>query len=1802
MSKYRVVIFVFLVVLVLVIATKGCFKREKPSPQSGSSAQPGAFQTILPVDGVINVDVFSAPVPVAWTASSNTDSYILEVAKDDDFTPANMVYSATLGPNTTSHSVTFGTLWGGVWYYWRVTAVNAFGTTVSSDAPSCFYTSVGGIIPGAFNLATPSDNDSGLDLTPELDWTNAPKESKYIVYLDNDSNFSSPIYTDTTRPGELGIQIPSSAGLTETSRYYWKVDAYNPFGTRSSSIYSFVTGPISSYTITPTATTITAGNGITMTITAYNSINAIVSSHIPFTLTMNSGAGLTYYTNNALTVVNPTGTYTMTNGTATVYVRITSAGSTTITATDRAGRTKSCAPFTVNTGPIATVTVSGPSSITSGVESSSYTAASYDTYNNPVADTYTCTKANGTGSANLSVDKLTGILAGTVTITATSNTAPAKAGGQTVTILPGTIATVTVAGSDPITSGIQSSSYTAVSRDINNNTVTDTFNWSNSNNTGTATRSVDKLTGVLAGAVTITATSVSAPTKAGGKTVTVIPGAVNIVTVAGSNSITSGIESSSYTAVSKDINNNTVSDTFTWSNSNGTGTATRNVDKLTGVLVGTVTITATSISAPSKSGGQTVTVIPGVVNTVTVAGSDPITSGIQSSSYTAVSRDINNNTVTDTFNWSNSNGTGTATRSVDKLTGVLSGTVTITATSVAAPSKSGGKTVTVIPGAINTVTVSGPDPITSGVESSSYTAVSYDTAGNFVTDTFNWSNSNNTGTATRNIDKLTGVLSGTVTITATSVAAPSKTGGQTVTVVPGAVNTVTVSGSNPITSGIESTSYSAVSRDINNNIVPDTYTWSKANGTGTANLNVDKLIGVISGTVIITATSTSAPTKSGGQIVTVVPGTVNSVTVSGSTPITSGIESASYTAVSRDINNNIVSDTYTWSNSNGTGTATRSVDKLTGVLVGTVTITATSVAIPTKSGGQTVTVVPGTVNSVTVSGSDPITSGIQSSSYTAVSRDINNNTVTDTFNWSNSNNTGTATRSVDKLTGVLSGTVTITATSVSAPAKSGGKTVTVIPGAVNTVIVSGPDPITSGMESSSYTAISRDINNNTVSDTYNWTKANGTGTAAINGAQLTGALAGTVTITATSVSAPAKSGGKTVTVIPGAVNTVIVSGPDPITSGVESSSYSAVSYDAAGNTVGADAHNWSYNNGTGTATRNIDKLTGVLSGTVTITATSVAAPSKAGGKTVTVIPGTVNTVIVSGPDPITSAVESSSYTAVSYDTAGNFVTDTFNWSNSNGTGTATRNIDKLTGVLSGTVTITATSVAAPSKAGGKTVTVIPGAIVTVTVSGSDPITSAVETASYIATSRDVAGNTVTDTFNWSNFNGTGTATRNIDKLTGVLSGTVTITATSISAPAKSGGKTVTVVPGAIANYSVIPASFSTVTGTNQTATVTARDANNNTVTTDSSTVITMTTTVVTATPTVLFYTNSGYTVQTVTYTLTSGIATIYYRATHDGTPPDGFILRATDANSKTGASGTITIPVSGPATRLVFTVQPTNTAAGSPFIPTVQVAVQDDYGNTVPNATNTITITSDAGVTLAVITQTNAVNGIAAFTGLTVGGISATGYTLTATSAGLTSTTSTAFAISPGAANNLTFIAQPQTITAGNTWAALTVRVWDAYTNPVSGISVAITTTNGAFIYGTLSQNSDSNGIATFGPLSMTLAATGYALSATYNTLFTTSTGFNVTPAVANTLEFVQQPTTTTAGASITPAVTVRCRDQYNNLVPNVSVWMIVVGGSPTLYGTSPMTTDANGLATFGDLSIQPAGVGYRLRASLTAP
>jgi len=89
----------------------------------------------------------------------------------------------------------------------------------------------------------------------------------------------------------------------------------------------------------------------------------------------------------------------------------------------------------------------------------------------------------------------------------------------------------------------------------------------------------------------------------------------------------------------------------------------------------------------------------------------------------------------------------------------------------------------------------------------------------------------------------------------------------------------------------------------------------------------------------------------------------------------------------------------------------------------------------------------------------------------------------------------------------------------------------------------------------------------------------------------------------------------------------------------------------------------------------------------------------------------------------------------------------------------------------------------------------------------------------------------------------------------------------------------------------------------------------------------------------------------------------------------------------------------------------------------------------------------------------------------------------------------------------------------------------------------------------------------------------------------------------AGTLGFAVQPSSATAGNIITPAIQVIVRDSLGN--PDTSFTAaitITIGVNPsggTLSGTASVAP-VNGIAQFGDLSIDKAGTGYVLRASAT--
>src|SRR5207244_949209 len=98
-----------------------------------------------------------------------------------------------------------------------------------------------------------------------------------------------------------------------------------------------------------------------------------------------------------------------------------------------------------------------------------------------------------------------------------------------------------------------------------------------------------------------------------------------------------------------------------------------------------------------------------------------------------------------------------------------------------------------------------------------------------------------------------------------------------------------------------------------------------------------------------------------------------------------------------------------------------------------------------------------------------------------------------------------------------------------------------------------------------------------------------------------------------------------------------------------------------------------------------------------------------------------------------------------------------------------------------------------------------------------------------------------------------------------------------------------------------------------------------------------------------------------------------------------------------GCSGSTSGPVQPAATKLVFTVQPSNAGAGAVNTPAVQVTVQDAQGNIVTTATTSITLaigTNPASGALAGTTTVAAVNGVATFANVSINN-AGTGYTLT---------------------------------------------------------------------------------------------------------------------------------------------------------------------------------------------------------------
>ena len=308
-------------------------------------------------------------------------------------------------------------------------------------------------------------------------------------------------------------------------------------------------------------------------------------------------------------------------------------------------------------------------------------------------------------------------------------------------------------------------------------------------------------------------------------------------------------------------------------------------------------------------------------------------------------------------------------------------------------------------------------------------------------------------------------------------------------------------------------------------------------------------------------------------------------------------------------------------------------------------------------------------------------------------------------------------------------------------------------------------------------------------------------------------------------------------------------------------------------------------------------------------------------------------------------------------------------------------------------------------------------------------------------------------------------------------------------------------------------------------------------------------------------------------------------ATRDATA-ETVTLTATDANSRTGSRAGLVVQA---ALSIATTSLPNGTAGDAYSQALAATGGAAPYGGwTVTAGVLPAGLALDGGT--GVISGTPTTAETQAFT------------VQVSDAASHTATQALSLTVGAGAAAQLAVVQTPANTVAGVVLSPhFSVRLRDAFGNdvPAAGVTVEVALTTGPGpLSGTVSRPTDATGLAVFDDLVLQAAGAAQQLTASSTGLTPAAgTTFDVLPAAAASLVFVQQPTSALVGATITPAVTLRVRDAFGNDVPGEPVSIELVG-TGTLSGDAPANTGPGGIATFAALSVNHVGAANILEAS----
>ncbi len=270
------------------------------------------------------------------------------------------------------------------------------------------------------------------------------------------------------------------------------------------------------------------------------------------------------------------------------------------------------------------------------------------------------------------------------------------------------------------------------------------------------------------------------------------------------------------------------------------------------------------------------------------------------------------------------------------------------------------------------------------------------------------------------------------------------------------------------------------------------------------------------------------------------------------------------------------------------------------------------------------------------------------------------------------------------------------------------------------------------------------------------------------------------------------------------------------------------------------------------------------------------------------------------------------------------------------------------------------------------------------------------------------------------------------------------------------------------------------------------------------------------------------------------------------------------------------------ATQLVVTTQPGATyAAGASITPAITVEARNAVNALTTAFTGSVSIAIGANPGISTLSGTatvNAVAGVATFAGLSLNK-SGAGYTLVASSSGLTSATSTSFAITPGPATSIVISAgnfqnaAPSTVLTG----PIVAHVVDALGNGVSGKTVTFVVATGGGSVSVASAATDAAGNAqsvwTLGSAAGAQTLTIASVGLTGSPLTATANGGG--GAVASTVVTPHLDTLTAIGATF--GLAAQAKDISLANVTGTFVWVSRVPAVATVNASGVVTGVTNG-------------------------